>query len=787
MADKNSKLELLEMKLDMLIKKQHRLDSDIQFLSSQIRSLSDEEKESVETPATEEHIPEEVSLHEFNETEELENAITQEIPKEKESEPSSEILPGRVDWEKVIGENIINKIGIIITVIGVGIGANYVIEHDLISPAMRIMLGYLFSFGLLGVAYRLRKKYLNYSSVLMGGGMASMYLLTFAAYNFYALIPQIVAFGVMVVLTLITVALSIGYDREWISVFGQVGGYAVPFLLGDETGSTLVLFSYVLLLNVGILWVALQKYWRILYYSAFVFTWLIFLTWFTNEPAADRDVAMSFLFSTLYFLIFYAAFLGYKVRTQLSFSSLDISTLLTNTSLYFGIGYVALEADHSHIHGLFTIIVAAIHLVVGQILQRVPLPSPAIKNFVNGLVLVFITLAIPIQFQDRWITMAWSMEALLLFWLGRTKAMKVFEVLSYPLLVLSYLSLLMYYFEFELFTMGGTPAPLLNSFFGTFIVFWAAFAGIHYIQLHYQNSALPERSLILKFTRLGVPFVLIITLYFVLLTEISHAFEWWRDNTEITQTVTDSFYGSRKVSDPAISSFKRLWMINYSILFLIAGSFVNNRFSKSDFINRSILIFSLIFLYVVLATFFGDIKTLRELYLGTLDGKGFDQGISNILIRYVVIAFASAMVFKIRDLLTFAKTIRQPVIFFETLLAFLGVFLASSELIQWLDLAGFENSYKLGLSVLWGISSLILILIGMFKRKVHLRIEAMILFSATLFKLFFYDISHLSTISKTIVFLSLGILLLIISYFYNRFKDRIYEEEESEIVNSSAH
>ena len=32
MADKNSKLELLEMKLDMLIKKQHRLDSDIQFL-----------------------------------------------------------------------------------------------------------------------------------------------------------------------------------------------------------------------------------------------------------------------------------------------------------------------------------------------------------------------------------------------------------------------------------------------------------------------------------------------------------------------------------------------------------------------------------------------------------------------------------------------------------------------------------------------------------------------------------------------------------------------------------
>ncbi|MDZ7612732.1 MAG: hypothetical protein U5K51_02640 [Flavobacteriaceae bacterium] len=36
----------------------------------------------------------------------------------------------------------------------------------------------------------------------------------------------------------------------------------------------------------------------------------------------------------------------------------------------------------------------------------------------------------------------------------------------------------------------------------------------------------------------------------------------------------------------------------------------------------------------------------------------------------------------------------------------------------------------------------------------------------------------MNTISKTIVFLSLGILLLIISFLYNKFKNQIADESE---------
>ena len=67
-------------------------------------------------------------------------------------------------------------------------------------------------------------------------------------------------------------------------------------------------------------------------------------------------------------------------------------------------------------------------------------------------------------------------------------------------------------------------------------------------------------------------------------------------------------------------------------------------------------------------------------------------------------------------------------------------------------------------------------MLGIWKKRAHLRIAAMALFGATLMKLFFYDLTDLDTISKTIVFLSLGILLLIISFLYNKYTRSIFEE-----------
>jgi uncharacterized membrane protein len=196
--------------------------------------------------------------------------------KKKKSYRSTEI-------EKFIGENLINKIGIIITIIGVAIGAKYAIDHKLISPSSRILLGYLVGIILFGFAIRLKKNYKNFSAVLMSGAMAIIYFITYAAFSFYALMPQYLAFGLMVMITICTAYAAIKYDRQVIAMIGMVGAYGIPFLLSEGPGNMVVLFTYISIINLGIMVLAFKKYWKPIYYISFVLSWLIYFVWYESS------------------------------------------------------------------------------------------------------------------------------------------------------------------------------------------------------------------------------------------------------------------------------------------------------------------------------------------------------------------------------------------------------------------------------------------------------------------------------------------------------------------------
>ena len=215
--------------------------------------------------------------------------------------------------EKYIGENLINKIGIIITVIGVAIGAKYAIDHQLINPLWRIISGYLFGIGLLTLALRLKGGYMNFSAVLLSGSMAILYFMTYAAFSFYDLIGQVPAFALMVLFTSFTVAAAINYDRQVIAHIGLVGAYAVPFVLGRWSDNVTVLFTYTAIINIGILFISFKKYWKPLWYTSFIITWIMFLVWFVPKFDIDINISLSAVFLSLFFATFYVIFLSFKL------------------------------------------------------------------------------------------------------------------------------------------------------------------------------------------------------------------------------------------------------------------------------------------------------------------------------------------------------------------------------------------------------------------------------------------------------------------------------------------
>jgi uncharacterized membrane protein len=694
-----------------------------------------------------------------------------------------------IDFEKFIGENIISKIGIVILVTGVGIGTKYAIDKELLSPIARIILGYLLGAGVLFSAIRLKEKYENFSAILVSGAMAIFYLITFAAYDFYGLISQGLAFGLMVVFTLFTVSASLLYNRQWIALFGMVGAYGVPFLLSDGSGRVMVLFGYISLLNLGIFAVAYKKYWRILYYSAFILSWIIFLSWFFTKFEADMHFGLCLAFSTIFFFTFYGVFVMHKLVEKRKFEPEDVFFLLLNSFIYFGIGYAAFSeyALAERFAGLFTLGNAFIHFVVALAIYRMKLADRNLFYLVSGLVLVFITLAIPVQLDGEWVTLIWAAEAALLYWIGRSKQVGFYEKLSYPLMMLALLSQVQDWgglstpttnivaFEFEglkpIFNIGFLIGILVCLAFG-FMVLTGKKHGTVILNpvlkkpppfVHFFGNMLP-------------PAALILLLYFTFRQEWINL---WieRYSSRYNTTANDSF--SFYPEGASVLVLLRVWLLNYTSVFLAIWGIVLLKLITDKSSRTIYLVLSAIALLLA--------ASVGNFWLGELRDSTINPGqnifsitrATAISIRYISFAstgFLLAVLFQYKKRV--APLPKYAEMVFDLLLHLNLLFAVSGEMITWLKINHFAQFDKLGLSIFWGVYSLLLIGFGIFRKKQHLRIGAIVLFGITLIKLFFYDIANLSSMAKTIVFISLGILLLIISFLYNKYKIAIGGPDE---------
>ncbi len=790
MSDNNDKINQLNEKLEFLIKKQDDFSREIDNLRNEINQLKNIHRESSsgweeitsELPimGTDLPIQKENATTGFNPSKEplKQNSNIQDDP------PTNKIPKVKSDLERFIGENLINKIGIAITITGVALGAKYSIENDLISPLTRIILGYLFGLGLLGCGIKLKNNYANYSAVLVSGAMAIMYFITYFAYGLYDLLPQFMAFILMLIFTVFTVVAAIHYNRQIIAQIGMVGAYGVPFLLNEGSGNITILFSYIVILNIGILVIAFKKYWKPLYFAAFGVTWLIFLSWYISQYQTSEHFYLALLFLSAFFTIFYLTFLSYKLFQKEKFVVFDIILVIINSFIFYGIGYTILNQHDTggQLLGLFTLFNAIIHFTVSVIIYRQNLSDKNVHYLVSGLALIFITIAIPVQLDGKWVTLLWIGEAALLFWIGRTKNVSFYEKLSYPLILLAFYSILQDWSSVYNLYHPESPEtklkPLFNVNFLTSILFVSALGFIQFINQNKDYAPIPEsKNGFSKILSFFISSILLFTLYFAFRMEIANYWNQLFVDSAITITPENQSYPNHYWNYDT-KRFNLIWQINYSLLFVAILSFVNIRKFKNSSLGLVNLGFITLFLYIFLVQGLYVLSELRESYLEQTLSQFYHIGMKNLWIRYLSFSMVAL------SLIAVYQYIRQDFIKmnlkipFDFLLHTTLLWIASSELIHWMEIFESEQSYKLGLSILWGIYSFMLIAFGIWKKNKPLRIGAIALFGITLLKLFFYDISHLNTIAKTIVFVSLGILLLIISFLYNKYKHSIANDEK---------
>jgi uncharacterized membrane protein len=112
--------------------------------------------------------------------------------------------------------------------------------------------------------------------------------------------------------------------------------------------------------------------------------------------------------------------------------------------IFFLIGYGILD-DYNSVFkdylGFFALANGVVHFAVSAVIYKQNLYDKKLLFLVLGLVLVFITVAIPIQLDGNWVTILWAIEAALLFWIGRSKQVPFYEKIAVPLMVLAFFSI----------------------------------------------------------------------------------------------------------------------------------------------------------------------------------------------------------------------------------------------------------------------------------------------------------------------------------------------------------
>ncbi|PWN05884.1 DUF2339 domain-containing protein [Rhodohalobacter mucosus] len=765
MAYDDPKLNRLMERLRELEEKQNRFLDEIREIRTEIDRLSG--AESSENVSLSERIAE--KDQDKKEAEEP-GRLTRRLVKAREGK---ETWVSRIkgitsdDMEAFIGENLISKIGIVITIIGVAIGARYAIDNDLISPLMRIVLGYVLGTALLLTSAKLQKTMTRFSAVLFSGSMAIFYIITFAAYSFYDLMPQAAAFILMVLITIAAVSVSVYLNMQPVAHIALVGAYAVPFLVGGE-GTLSSFFLYMVIINTGVLITATYKYWKKLTYTAFLFTWLIVASWYWGDYESGADFGITITYTLIFFLIFYGSALAYKLLRVQEFERGDIWIILTNAFLFYAFGYAMMNgADLTGSWaGFFTTGNALIHAAAAVIVYRSGFSDRKLLWLISGLAITFFTLAIPVELEGSWVTLLWSAEAALLFTIGRQYKTGFYERMSHPVLFLAFFSLTISwenaYSLYRIEQMEDAFFPLLNIHFFTSLFFiactgwivWKDSVGPESFSGPYQNSAF--NSLVSQLIRL----LFIIALFFAFRLEISGY-------------VHQLYAASMPPNNEDLLHFGTLWGYNYAMLFIgLLILAVADRVRRNDL---SVLLFAAATVCAALFLVRGlEVLELLELsYLNAEVNFDYASGPFHIGIRYACFAFLAFMII-VTGRMSYRNYAQKNLNrVFEGLAALVLLWVLSDELTLWMDVSEAAQPDKLGLSILWGAYALAVIALGIRKEKKHLRIGAIALLGVTLIKLFFYDLADLDAIARTVVFVILGLLLLLASYLYNKYRKEL--------------
>lgn len=677
------------------------------------------------------------------------------LPKLAENKLAAELMEAR------IGGTWLNRIGIVAFIFGLGFFLKYSFDNNWIGPTGRVIIGILAGLGLLAGGEKAQRSGLKiFAQGLTGGGVAALYFAIFAAFSLYHLLGQTAAFGIMILITSTAVLLAVRYDSYAIAVLGIIGGFLTPFILSTGVPNQVGLFSYIALLDCGILALAYFKKWRSINVISFVLTLIIIVIWMVS-PYSNEAIWTNQVFYTIFFAIFACLAIFYNVVHRIKTQSDDLALIIANASVFFLMSYQNLSPQYDPYIGFLPFTMALIYFTIGYLAWLRNKQDRFLVLSLWGISVIFLTVTMPLQLHGKWITIAWAVEAVTLMGLGcysksrstRISALGVMGIALYRLLFDSRVYLdTFYYPSIKPFW------PLANLHM---LPFAACIAGVFAISyLYYCNRQAvrdDEKAWWQGFLVLGT----VLTAGYFSLETIYFCGRWG-----------SSIFGTNfPVEEASALAVAVIWFLNGAVLAWLA---FRNTSLGSQVVGAVSIVFGIMLVY----------------------GPGADMYFKSDLAYWPLVSWHSIAYFAgIAAALYFARKSLRPG--GQTVLGaavpVVASVLANLMAMAYLSLEVFgfyncwgenlglgfntDNAIQMTLSVIWTLYAIGLMASGFIWKNRPLRLMAIVIFAVTILKVFLFDLANLDTIYRIISFIVLGVLLVVVSYLYQRYRDRIFGQQ----------
>ncbi|MFC5873507.1 Predicted membrane protein [Chryseobacterium arachidis] len=624
-------------------------------------------------------------------------------------------------------QNALTIIGIFTLVLGIGYFVKYAIDKNWIGEPLRVGIGFITGVVIITTGHFLRKNYSSFASVITGGGIAVLYFTITIAFREYHLFSQNIAFSLTCLITLIAIFLSYYYNNKILIIFSLFGGFLAPFMISTGQSNYLFLFTYLSVLNIGMLALFFLKNWKSVGWIAFIFTHIYLFYW-----TIEKTDILNIYFYIINYIIFYSFALKNYFKTGTLLSSDILMLVLSNLLGIVGSVYIFSTLGYEPVV-IFPIGFATVNALLFY--KEYSKTHFGINYSVfAGITISLITIAFALQFKTHLITSVWAVEATLILFIWKKTSHKIFKICFYlllPLVIIAQLITWAQYTELKNLSIVFNPIFLTSSV--TAVTIFINLMLLRKLPDNQKSNSFFEN--IFSVISYGIIYLA------VLLEIIYHISEQpWIVIFSIAVLFTLYYISGiilfRKKLD--INPILEVAIIYVFLGLVIIDVLVSGSGIISNFLKKEIrLTFYYLYLLYLIPFLYLTVRMLSKT-------EFFKRKISYWYLAFAVVVFVSGEVYHCYILLNTDIISEIPILR--------------------------KHFSLLYLPIIWTILASLLIYKGIKNNLAEYNKIGFVLIGVMIIKLYAYDVWEMDNISRITAFIILGIILLISSFLFQRLK-----------------